>query len=102
MFLIRVLVVFAVTYLGVLQYVPTACAQKSKSAPKETYYDSLYASKAATRPQLRWILDTPTAGMLPRGSFDLDMRTFSQGGVQATLGIGLMNRFSVGIGYGAS
>jgi hypothetical protein len=40
--------------------------------------------------------------MLPRGSFDLDMRTFSGGGLQAVLGIGLMNRFSVGLAYGAS
>ncbi len=36
--------------------------------------------------------------MLPKGSFDLDMRTFSGGGLQAQLGIGLMNRFSIGLG----
>jgi hypothetical protein len=88
--------------LGVWQYAPTVFAQKSRPAQKETRDDSIYASKGARRPEIRWIMDTPTAGMLPRGSFDLDMRTFSQGGLQATLGIGLMDRFSVGIGYGAA
>ena len=110
MFSFRVIVVFVLMNLGVWQYAPTAFAQKSRPAQNETHYDSLYASKPATRPELRWILDTPTAGMLPRGSFDLDMQTFSKadsqsimgGGLQARLGIGLMDRFMVGISYGAS
>jgi hypothetical protein len=71
-------------------------------AQKETPDDARYANVAIPRTQLRWIIDTPTAGMLPRGSFDLDMRTFSDGGLQAALGIGLMNRFAVGLAYGAS
>ncbi len=54
------------------------------------------------RAPLRWIIDTPTAGMLPRGSFDLDFRTFIDGGLQGQLGIGLMSRFMVGLGYNAS
>lgn len=99
---IRALVIFILMNLGLWQYAPTVFAQNSRPAQKETRDDSLYASKAARRPELRWILDTPTAGMLPRGAFDLDMRTFSQGGLQATLGIGLMDRFSVGLGYGAA
>lgn len=64
--------------------------------------DSKYSEIAVPRAELRWIIDTPTAGMLPRGSFDLDLRTFSGGGLQTALGIGLMNRFSVGLAYGAS
>jgi hypothetical protein len=71
-------------------------------AQRETPDDKEYADMSIPRPQLRWVVDTPTGGMLPRGSFDLDMRTFSGGGLQATLGIGLMDRFSVGLGYGAS
>jgi hypothetical protein len=71
-------------------------------AQRETDDDLRYAEIEVPRPQLRWIIDTPTAGMLPRGSFDLDLRTYSGGGLQATLGIGLMNRFAVGLGYGAS
>jgi len=64
--------------------------------------DSLYANVIVNRSQLRMIIDTPTAGMLPRGAFDFDMRTFPVGGVQATLRIGLADRFLVGVGYGAS
>ena len=71
-------------------------------AQKETSDDSAYESSNAGRTQLRWIMDTPTAGMLPRGAFDIDLRTFSNGGLQAALGIGLMDRFSVGLAYGAS
>ena len=50
----------------------------------------------------RWIIDSPTAHMLPRGAFDLDMRTFPEGGVQASLDIGLADRFSVGLCYGGA
>jgi hypothetical protein len=89
MFWIRVFAVVALTSL-------TAFAQR------ETYYDSVYSSESAQRSPLRWVINTPTAGMLPRGSFDLDMRTFSGGGLQSALGIGLMDRFSVALAYGAS
>jgi hypothetical protein len=68
----------------------------------ETYDDSMYAEVIAPRAELRWIMDTPTAGMLPRGTFSLDLRTFPTGGVQSSLEIGLASRFSVGVGYGAS
>ena len=68
----------------------------------ETSDDSLYANVIVPRPELRWVIDAPTAGILPRGAFDMDMRTFPVGGVQTTLGIGLGHRFSVGVGYGAS
>jgi hypothetical protein len=71
-------------------------------AQYETADDSAYAFAKIQRAPLRWIMDTPTAGMLPKGSFDIDMRTFSGGGLQAELGIGLMNRFSIGLAYGAS
>jgi len=64
--------------------------------------DSLYANVIVNRPQLRMTIDYPTAGMLPRGAFDIDMRTFPVGGVLAALRIGLSDEFMVGIGYGAS
>lgn len=51
---------------------------------------------------VRWLIDTPTAYMLPRGSFDLDFRTFPQGGVQAAIDIGLARRFQLGIAYGGA
>jgi hypothetical protein len=68
----------------------------------ETADDSLYEDVIVPRPELRWIMDVPTAGILPRGTFDMDMRTFPVGGVQTTLNIGLGHRFMVGVGYGAS
>jgi hypothetical protein len=64
--------------------------------------DSLYADVIVPRAELRWVIDVPTAGILPRGTFDMDMRTFPIGGVQTTLNIGLGHRFMVGVGYGAS
>lgn len=64
--------------------------------------DSLYANVIIPRAELRWVMDVPTAGILPRGSFDMDMRTFPVGGVQTTLNIGLGHRFMVGVGYGGS
>jgi len=50
---------------------------------------------------LRNIIDLPTAHMLPRGAFDIDVRTFPNSGVQTALNIGLAERFSVGMAYGA-
>ena len=72
------------------------------NAQQYTSYDSAYANVIIARPELRWIMDTPTAGTLPRGAFDLELKTFPGGGVRSTLDIGLTTRFSVGIGYGAS
>jgi hypothetical protein len=54
------------------------------------------------RADLRWLVDIPTAGMLPRGAFDIDFRTFPASGVQVSLGIGLADDFSIGIGYGGA
>jgi hypothetical protein len=72
------------------------------AAQYSTADDSLYANVIVPRAELRWIIDTPTAGMLPRGTFNFDLRTFPTGGVQSSLEIGLADRFSVGLGYGAS
>lgn len=74
----------------------------SVMAQDETLDDTIYANVIVNRPNLRMTVDTPTAGMLPRGAFDFDMRTFAIGGVQAALKIGLTDRFLVGVGYGAS
>jgi len=48
----------------------------------------------------RQIVDCPTAGLLPRGSFDIDMRIFPGGGILAGISIGLMDRFLVGFSFG--
>ena len=75
----------------------TASAYGQYSTPD----DSLYANVIVPKPELRWVIDVPTAGILPRGTFDMDMRTFPIGGVQTTLNIGLGHRFMVGVGYGS-
>ena len=66
--------------------------------------DELYGYKPIppAHYDIRWLIDTPTAYMLPRGSFDLDFRTFPQGGVQAAIDIGLARRFQLGLGYGGA
>jgi hypothetical protein len=50
--------------------------------------------------QPRKLIDCPTAGLLPRGSFDFDIKIYPGGGVINTIDIGLMNRFMLGISYG--
>jgi len=89
-----------------VKWILTSILVLSMAVPAVSQYDtaddSLYSDVIIPRPELRWIMDTPTAGILPRGAFDMDMRTFPVGGVQTTLNIGLGHRFSVGIGYGAS
>jgi len=46
------------------------------------------------------LIDTPTAGTLPRGSFNLDFRIFHNGGLLTGLSVGVFDRFMFGISYG--
>ncbi len=46
------------------------------------------------------LVDCPTAGLLPRASFDFDIRIYPNGGVIFGLDIGLMRRFMVGMSFG--
>lgn len=48
----------------------------------------------------RFLVDAPTAGTLPRGSFTIDMRVYDNGGFLAATAVGLSSRFMVGISYG--
>ena len=50
----------------------------------------------------RRLVECPTAGLLPRGSFDLDMRMYSEGGILAGVEIGLTDRLLVGLSYGGT
>jgi hypothetical protein len=54
------------------------------------------------RVQPRKLVDCPTAGLLPRGSFDFDIRVYPGGGVINTIDIGLMNRFMFGVSFGGA
>ena len=46
------------------------------------------------------LIDCPTGGLLPRASFDFDIRIYPNGGVIFGLDIGLMRRFQVGMSFG--
>ena len=51
---------------------------------------------------VRYLIDKPTAYTLPKGSFDLDFKTYPGGGLQTAINIGLANRFALGLGYGGA
>jgi hypothetical protein len=46
------------------------------------------------------MVDLPTAGMLPRGAFEIETDVYSDGAVLIRLGVGLAHYFSFGISYG--
>lgn len=48
----------------------------------------------------RFLVDIPTAGMLERSTFALDMDFFQAGGVLLGLSVGVLNRLNFGISYG--
>jgi outer membrane receptor protein involved in Fe transport len=66
-------------------------AQESQTVPNES---------GVPRLEPRRLVDCPTAGLLPRASFDFDIRVFPLGGVIFGLDIGLMKRFMVGMSFG--
>ncbi len=51
-------------------------------------------------PEPRMLVDAPTAGLLPRGTFDVDLRFFGDGGVVGTIGVGITHRLMIGTSYG--
>jgi hypothetical protein len=50
----------------------------------------------------RFIVDMPTAGMLEKGSFAVDIDFYQEGGVLAGLSAGVFERLSFGVSYGGS
>jgi hypothetical protein len=48
----------------------------------------------------RMLVDCPTAGLLPRGSFDVDLRLFPGGGALGAISVGLTDRLLLGVSYG--
>jgi hypothetical protein len=48
----------------------------------------------------RQLVDIPTAGHLPPGSFETRIRAYPGGGIEGRLDIGLLSRLSVGASYG--
>lgn len=85
------LLMTGVLFVGVVQ------AQSEFSNKQDKYggYDG-------TRVERRVLIDAITAGMLPRASFDFDIRTFTNGGVQSAVSVGLLDRLTIGLSYGAA
>ena len=50
----------------------------------------------------RYLVDIPTAGMLDKGNFALDLDFYQEGGVLLALSVGIIDRLSFGISYGGS
>ena len=50
----------------------------------------------------RKLVDLPTAGTLPRGSFQIGLRLYNDGGALGYTDIGLSHRFQLGISYGGT
>lgn len=48
----------------------------------------------------RLLIDLPTAGTLDRGSFDLTLRMFGNGGLLSGVAVGITPRFMIGLSYG--
>lgn len=48
----------------------------------------------------RKLVDSPTAGLLPRGSFDFEVRMYPRGGLLAGFSVGLTDRLLIGVSYG--
>jgi hypothetical protein len=66
-------------------------AQQSQSSERSIHTEKLQPTK---------LVDVPTAGLLPRGSYDFDMKVYPKGGLNFRLDIGLMKRFMVGMSFG--
>ncbi|MCD6170674.1 MAG: hypothetical protein J7J76_09020 [Candidatus Latescibacteria bacterium] len=74
---------FSLVLLAVVVFSPLSWAQQSEVEPQD-------------------LVECPTAGLLPRGSFALDLRVFSQGGILAGVDVGLTDSFLVGLCFGGT
>ncbi|MEZ5065590.1 MAG: hypothetical protein R3B81_12730 [bacterium] len=48
----------------------------------------------------RTLVDVPTAGLVPRGSYETRARVFPAGGLEARVDVGVLNWMSIGVAYG--
>ncbi len=62
----------------------------------------LAASTLSAQPLLehRRLVDAPTAALLDRGSYSIEMRMFANGGLLSSVNIGITHRFMIGMSYG--
>jgi hypothetical protein len=59
-----------------------------------------HVAAAQGEPQPRWLVDNPTAGLLPKGSFAVDVRLYDENGILAQLEVGLLERAGIGFSFG--
>ena len=67
--------------------------------------NSLYAQGSAGtkgKAEPRFLVDMPTAGMLDKGAFAVDVDFYQEGGVLTALSAGIFERLTFGISYGGS
>ena len=50
----------------------------------------------------RYLIDLPTAGMIPHGNFALDMDVYRNGGLLVGISVGLFDRLLIGVSYGGA
>ena len=55
---------------------------------------------AAERTELTRLVDSPTAGLIEKGRYAMDMRLFAEGGVMGRLQAGALKRLSIGLSFG--
>ena len=48
----------------------------------------------------RWLVDGPTAGMLPAGRLAADLRLYGDSGILSQIEVGVHNRISIGVSFG--
>ncbi len=48
----------------------------------------------------RWLVDGPTAGMLPAGRLSADLRLYGDSGILSQIEVGVHNRVSIGVSFG--
>ncbi|MDA0334791.1 MAG: hypothetical protein O2782_06485 [bacterium] len=58
------------------------------------------AQTDATSDELVRLVDSPTAGLVDKGRFAVDMRLFPQGGLSGQLQAGIMRRLTIGLSFG--
>lgn len=83
-----------ITALALFMMAGSAIAQPDYDDTRTAQEGSLYEIPP------RRLVDIPTAGTMPRGSFEIGFRLYPEGGALGFTDIGLSNRLTLGISYG--
>lgn len=64
------------------------------------YASNLLPQDSTVKLEMRQLVNTPSAGMLGRGQYEVGMRLFANGGVLANVNVGMTKNFMIGISFG--